>query len=127
MGGADLFQLAKKSVFKRVVAVGDDDFLLLNKLAQRLAFAGVARCDGRVAGTLAQHRELQMKFGGAVLIAEPECPVHAWEGWQQGAVHEFEFVSEMGEPRVAPRSLVFCPQIEEHSFEQFGIENSLRL
>jgi hypothetical protein len=46
---------------------------------------------------------------------------------QQGAIHELEFVGETGKPRVAPRSLIFCHQIEENAFEQLGIEHSLRL
>lgn len=68
-----------------------------------------------------------MQLGGAALIVEPECPVHARQGWQQRAVHELEFVRKRGETGVAPRSLVFSHKIEEKTFEQFGIEHSLRL
>ena len=82
MGGSDLFQLAEKSVFKPVVAIGDDDFALLDEVTQRLAFAGISRRDESIAGPLAQHGELQMQFGGAVLIVEPESPVHARQGGQ---------------------------------------------
>ena len=64
MGGSDLFQLAEKSVFEPVIAVGDDDFSLLDELAQCLAFTGVSRRDERIASTLAQHGELQMQLGG---------------------------------------------------------------
>lgn len=99
----------------------------LDELTQRLAFAGVSRRDECIASTLAQHGALQMQLGGAVLIVEPECPMHAWQGGQQRAVHELEFVGERGEPRIAPRSLVFFHQIEEDPFAQFGIEHSLRL
>jgi hypothetical protein len=43
--------------------------------------------------------------------------VHAWQGGQQGAVHEFELVCEVGEPGIAPGGGDFVGEFEEYLLE----------
>ena len=51
--------------------------------------------------------------------------MHPRQGGQQGAVFEFELVGKVDEPGIAPRGGNFAGELEEHLFEQFGVENSL--
>jgi hypothetical protein len=124
---ASAAQLVQKSVFRTVVAVADDDLALLGELAQGLAFAGVPGGDDGVAGSLAQHGELEVEFGGAVFLVDPERPVHAREGGHQGSVHQFELVGELGKARIAPSCFDFPGHIKKHLPEQLRIEDALPL
>jgi len=68
-----------------------------------------------------------MQLGGAVLVIEPERPVHTRQGGQQCAVDELEVVGKVGEPGVAPGGGDLASEFEENLPEQLGIENALRL
>ena len=66
-----------------------------------------------------------MQLGGAVGVVEPQCPVHARQGGQQGAVDELEALGKRSEAGVTPSRVDFPGEIQEDLLEDFGIENRL--
>ena len=69
-----------------IAAVDDVESVRLQGGAQLLLFVAVAVGDGGMTGHALEDVEVQVEFGGAMLLVEPQSPGHLRQGGQQAAI-----------------------------------------